>query len=220
MPVAVFTESRHPMDGLLEHDYQFSIDEVIIAANQSIAVGAPLGAIAVTGDLTLTGAIGSNNVGTSTIGSISGTSQSQNGVYNIVLISGGSTGEFEVQRPDGTVDGTGKIGTPYAGSIAFTISSAGTPTIGDSFTVTVTRPFDEAGEQFEPWSPTASDGSQVPTAIALYPAVTGSGQTTKIAALRREGAFRLSAVSWPVGATAAQQAFAQVQLAERKIALR
>ena len=55
-PVSVFNEAQHSFDGLLEALHQLSIDEVIIAQNQTILVGAPLGAIAVTGDLTVAGA--------------------------------------------------------------------------------------------------------------------------------------------------------------------
>jgi Bacteriophage lambda head decoration protein D len=220
MPVAVFTEAQHAFDGLLGDCHQTSIDEVIVGASQTVLAGTVLGAIAVVADETISGAVGAGNVGTSPIGSLSATTNSINGVYQIILLSTGTTAEFEVQNPNGQVDGAGKIGTPYAGAIDFTITSGGTPTAGDQFTVTVTRPFDEGGEQFEAWSPTATDGSQVPVAIALAPATTGAGQTAKIPVLRRIGAFRLSAINWPVGATAGQKAFAQQQLAAKDILLR
>jgi head decoration protein D len=196
MTATAFIEARHPMDGVLECLHQLSIDEVIIAQNQTILVGQVLGPLGVVADMTVVGAAGAGNVGTSTIGSISASTFAQNGVYNIVLLATSSTGEFEVQNPSGTVDGTGKIGTAYTGGVNFTITAAGTPTIGDSFTVTVTRPFDESGEQYEAWGPGAADGSQAAAAIALYPAVTGSGQTQRVAALRRDAAFRLSAVNF------------------------
>lgn len=220
MAVTAFTEAQHPMDGLLAALHQLSIDEVIIAQSQTILVGMLLGAVGVVADMTITGAVGAGNVGTSTIGSLSATSTSQNGVYTVELLATSSTGAFEVNKPDGTVDGVGKIGTAYAGSVNFTITAAGTPTLGDTFSVTVVRPFDEAGEQFAAWNPAATDGSQVPVAIALYPAMTGSGQTAKISALRRDGAFRLSAVNWKSGSTTGQQAFAQQQLAAKYIVLR
>jgi len=218
MAVTAFTEAQHPMDGLLEALHQLSIDEVIIAQSQTILVGMLLGTIGVVANMTLTGAVGGHNVGTSTIGSITGTTQSQNGVYSIVLLS---ATEFEVQRPDGTVDGAGAIGAAYTvGTVNFTITTGGTPTVGDLFTITVTRPFDEGGEQYEAWNPTATDGSQIAVGIALYPAVTASGQTARITALRRDGEFRLSAVNFASGATAAQKAFAQQQLAAKNIILR
>jgi hypothetical protein len=198
MTALVFTEARHPFDGLIEAVHHLSIDEVIVAQNQTIQVGTVLGSIGVTGNETLVGAVGAGNIGTCTIGSITATPSAINGVYNITLLQTSSTAEFEVGRPDGTIDGMGKIGTAYSGSIGFTITNGGTATIGDSFTVTVTRPFNEAGEQFEAWAPGAADGSQAAVSIALFPAVTSAGQTQKIAALRREGAFRASAVNFAV----------------------
>lgn len=204
MTATVFVEAQHPFDGLLAGDiHNLSIDEVIIAQNQVILEGQVLGPLGIIADMTLVGAVGAGNVGTSTIGSITGATNSQNGVYNIVLLATSATGALEVQKPDGTVDGVGKIGTAYAGSINFTITNGGTATIGDSFTVTVTRPFDEAGEQFKAWGPGATDGSQAASAIALQPAVTGSGQTQKIAALRRDAPFRASAVNFGSASIAA-----------------
>jgi hypothetical protein len=220
MAVTAFTEAQHPMDGLLEALHQLSIDEVIIGASQTVLVGMLIGAVGVPADMTLTGAAAAGNVGTSTIGSITGSSTSQNGIYTITLLATSSTGAIEVGRPDGTVDGIGKIGTAYTGGVNFTITAAGTPTVGDEFTITVVRPFDEGGETFSAWNPTATDGSQTPIGIALYPATTASGQTAKISALRRDGAFRLSAVNFASGATAAQKAFAQQQLAAKNIVLR
>lgn len=196
MAVTAFVEAQHPMDGLLSTQHQTSVDEVIIAASQTVLVGAILGPLGIVADMTLVGAVGAGNVGTSTIGSITGSTQSQNGVYNIVLLATSATGAFEVGKPDGTIDGVGKIGTAYTGGVNFTITNGGTATIGDTFSVTVTRPFDEAGEQFKVWAPGATDGSQVPSGIALYPAVTGAGQTAKISVLRRDGAFRQSAVNF------------------------
>lgn len=196
MAVSAFTEAQHPMDGLLEALHQNSIDEVIIASSQTILVGQVLGPLGIVADMTLVGAVGAGNVGTATIGTITGSTSSMNGVYNIVLLATSATGAFEVGKPDGTIDGVGKIGTAYTGGVNFTITTGGTPTLGDTFTVTVTRPFDEAGEQFKAWGPGATDGSQSANGIALYPAVTGVGQTAKISVLRRNGAFRLSAVNF------------------------
>lgn len=205
MAVTAFVEAQHPMDGLLDTLHNLSVDEVIIANNQTILVGQVLGPLGVVANMTLVGSVGAGNVGTATIGTISGTTQSQNGNYNIVLLATSSTGAFEVGKPDGTIDGVGKIGTAYTGGINFTITTGGTPTIGDTFTVAVTRPFDEGGEQFKAWSPGAVDGSAQALAIALYPAVTGASTTQKIAALRRDGVFRLSAVNFaPSSFTATQ----------------
>lgn len=205
MAVPAFTEAQHPMDGVISYDVRVSFDEVIIAQNQTILVGQILGPLGIVADMTLVGAVGAANVGTATIGTITGSTQSQNGIYNIVLLATSATGAFEVGRPDGTIDGIGKIGTAYTGGVNFTITTGGTPTLGDTFTVTVTRPFDESGEQFEAWAPGATDGSQSANCIALYPAQTGPSQTKKITAFRRVGEYRLSAANFASSSFTATQ---------------
>jgi len=200
MAVPIFAEDQHPFDGLLSELHQLSVDEVIIAQNQNINVGQVLGAIGVTANMTVSAAVaGANNVGTSTFGTITPSTVAQNGVYQVTVLTTLATSAFTVTRPDGTIDGTGKIGSAYTGQISFTLTAGGTPTDGDTYAITVTRPFDEAGEQYEAWGPGATDGSQVAVAIALQPVTTGAGMTQKIAALRRDGAYR--AVAAAFGAT-------------------
>jgi hypothetical protein len=220
MAATVFTEAVHPQAPLIQAVHNLSVDEVIIAASQTIVVGQVLGAIGVTASETISGAAVSGNAGTATIGSLSTNSAAINGVYNIVLLTAGATGEFEVQRPDGSVDGVGKIGTAYVGQINFTITTGGSPAVGDAWNVTVTRPFNEAGEQFEAWNPAATDGSQTASAIALYAVTTGAGVTARIAALRRDGVARSSDLTWNGSATATQISFATQQLAAKNIVLR
>lgn len=215
MTATIFTEAVHPMAPLIEAIHNLSIDEVVIAASQTIVVGQVLGSTGLTSAETIS-ASALTGTGTQTIGSLSTNDTAINGAYSVEQISGGATGEFEVRRPDGSLDGTGKIGTAYAGSINFTITTGGTPAVGDYFTVTVTRPFDEGGEQFEAWSPSATDGSQNASAIALYPVTTGAGVTARIAALRRDGTARSSDLTWASGATTAQIAYATQQLASSK----
>jgi hypothetical protein len=220
MTATVFTEAVHPMAPLIEAVHNLSIDEVVIAASQTIVVGQVLGSTGLTSTETISGAAAAGNVGTTTIGSLSTSASAVNGVYNVVQLTAGATGEFEVGRPDGTIDGVGKIGTAYAGSINFTLTTGGSPAVGDSFSITVTRPFDEAGEQFEAWNPANTDGSQSAIAIAMYPATTGAGQTARIAAVRRDATVRASDLTWNGSATAAQIAYATQQLAAKNIILR
>ncbi len=193
MVATVFTEAVHPMAPLIKKIHNLSLDEVIIAANQTIVVGQVLGQLGVTANFTTVGAVNANNVGTCTIGSISANAAAVNGNYQITLLQTSSTAEFEVSSPAGTIDGTGKIGTAYTGNgINFTITNGGTATIGDQFTVTVTTPFDEGGFQYKAWSPGATDGSQIAVGVALYPATTGAGVTAKITAAMRDSVVRLS----------------------------
>jgi hypothetical protein len=225
MTATVFTEAMHPMAPLLEAHHNLSIDEVIIAASQTIVVGQVLGAIGVAADETLTVAAAAGNVGDGTVtpdATAPVRSDAKDGAYSVVFLTTGATAEFEVTDPDGQVVGTGAVGTGFAGPIKFSIAddSSHHYTVGDRLTMTVLRPFNEAGEQFEAWSPTATDGSQTAVAVAMYPVTTGAGQTAKIAAVRRDAAVRASDLTWASGATTAQIQEGQNQLAKKSIVLR
>jgi hypothetical protein len=226
MTVAVFTEAQHPFDGLLENEHQLSIDEVTIAPSQTIVVGALLGAVGVVADMSATPGApvlgpGSSGDGVLTMDATAPIrSDAINGVYQVEFSGSGATATFNLIDPNGVDVGAGAVGTTFSGPLKFEIAddAAHHYNLGDVIPITVVRPL--YGEQFEAWSPTATDGSQVPVAIACYPATTGAAQTVKIAALRRNGSWRASAINWPNDATTAQREFAQQQLLERKIVLR
>lgn len=221
MNATVFTEALHPMEPIVAFEKGVSIDEVIVAASQTIVVGQVLGAVGVPANETATVAYGAGNTGNFTLGAVTIGSNALDGVYNGVMLTAGATAAFELQAPDGTVVGTGKIGTAFSGPISFTITAGGAAAVvGDTFNVTVLRPFNEAGEQFKAWNPAATDGSQVAVAVALYPAVTASGQTAKIAAMRRQGAVRGADLTWNGSATNNQIAEGVNQLARKNIVLR
>jgi hypothetical protein len=217
MTVPVFNEGQHAFDGLLEAIHQVSIDEVVLTGSQTVLVGNLLGAIGVSGEESSTNAPGAGNVGNGTLGAVTINSSAVNGIYAILFES---ATRFDVLSPDGTTT-SGTVGSAYVGELSFTFTAGGTAfAAGDTWTITVLRPFDEAGSQFELWSPTATDGSQFAVAIALQKFTTGLGLAPKIAALARQGAFRAIAVNYPTGTTLAQQAAAQQQLAAVGIILR
>lgn len=63
----------------------------------------------------------------------------QTGSYVVTLTATGATAAFSVTAPDGTVLPTGNVGTAYTSThLSFLVSSAGTMTSGDSYTVVVT----------------------------------------------------------------------------------
>lgn len=63
----------------------------------------------------------------------------QTGSYVVTLTATGATAAFSVTAPDGTVLPTGNVGTAYTSThLSFLVSSAGTMTTGDAYTVVVT----------------------------------------------------------------------------------
>lgn len=63
----------------------------------------------------------------------------QTGSYVITLLATSSTAAFSVVAPDGTALQNGAVGTAYTSNhVNFLISSAGTMTLGDAYTIVVT----------------------------------------------------------------------------------
>jgi hypothetical protein len=111
---------------------------------------------------TLTG--GTNNTGTSSVGSISLGLKAQIGNYTMALATTSQTSVFTVYDPSGEVAGTGAVGTAFTGAqINFTITAGGTATAGDAFVITV----GQSTGSFKLAVGSAVDGSQIPAAILV-----------------------------------------------------
>lgn len=91
-----------------------------------VAAGTPSGA-------------GNTGTGTITMADPALAQTAQIGTYTVQLVQTGTDlGLFQVDRPDGTVDGYAKVGVAYDGQIKFTIADGGTDfALGDKFTVAV-----------------------------------------------------------------------------------
>src|SRR5579885_2782922 len=91
--------------------------------------------------------------------------KAQAGDYKVIFDAAETNaGEFIVVRPDGSVDGKGKVGVAYAGQVKFTIADGATDFVaGDQFTLTVSV---AAGSgEYVAHDPAASDGSQVAAGV-------------------------------------------------------
>lgn len=81
--------------------------------------------------------------GTQTIGTMSAvqtpTLQTPAGVYTVTLTATSNTAAFNVTDADGSLIGTGKIGTQATmdNGLSFLVTAAGTPTTGDHATITL-----------------------------------------------------------------------------------
>lgn len=104
------------------------------AGDHGVVVGGTFAATAV-------GAADDGNVGAGAItASPAVAAGAKQGAYKIVQVSGGATGAFVVNDPDGIFVGNGVVGSEFVGGgLTFTISDPGAdPAVGDSYTVTVT----------------------------------------------------------------------------------
>jgi hypothetical protein len=135
------------------------------------------------------------------------------GDWKIVIIDPvTNAGKFEVLRPDGTLDGTGNVGTAYNGGINFTLSDATDFAAGDGFTVNVSY---AAGKKAI-HDPSATDGSEVADSI-LYADADGSDADVAIAVTARDAEVNKSELIWKSGMTDSQKAAALASLALRGI---
>lgn len=108
-----------------------------ILSGQDLAAGAVLGqitkAIAAAPIPTIVG------TGTGAMTLLTFGPDAQVGSYVIELLATSATAAFSVTAPDGTVLPNGAVGTAYVSShLSFLVSSAGTMTDGDTYTVVVT----------------------------------------------------------------------------------
>ena len=219
MAATVFTEALHPCAFIVSEaaSYQ-SRDAVTIATSQTIVVGQVLGASGVPGSETSAVTYGAGNTGNFTLGAVTIGAAALDGAYVGVMLTAGATAVFELQGPDGTVVGEGKIGTAFSGPISFTITAGGTAAVvGDAFTVTIAQAL--TAKLYKAWTPGATDGSQIAVGIAAYP-VTTTLATAKIMVLSRRAEVRQTDLTFASGATNAQIAEAVVQLDKRGITMR
>lgn len=115
------------------------------------------------------------NTGNGTISGISVGNEAITGTYRVEITAAAANGgSFEVSDPNGTVIGTGTVGTAFSASgLAFTLGDGSTDFIvGDAFTVAVNAglgeyvPYDDDG---------ANDGRRTAAGI-LYAAVDATSQ--------------------------------------------
>jgi hypothetical protein len=130
---------------------------------QPVNVGALLPRGSVLGQQTTSSinvAAGSSNHGNGTVGSLSLGATETFGAFALTALSATS---FSVTDPEGNALPNATVGTPYANAeINFTITAGGTAfAAGDTFTLTAL----EATGNYILSVKTASDGSQVPSAI-------------------------------------------------------
>lgn len=215
----VFIEPRHAGEFILsEANGHRSRENVIVAAEQAIEAGTILAFLAVVAGVTATVIAGAENAGNGTL-TMAGTpvsSKAKNGTY-VVIATSDTT--FAVEDPKGVNIGNATVGTAFNKEVKFTIAAGGTAfAAGDRFEVIVGV---EAGDyQAVAYNPDGDDGSEKPAAIAIYPALTGEGETVKIAALRRDAEVNTHCLAWPEEIVAEKKAAAISALAALGIIVR
>lgn len=131
------TETTHDAGFLLsEGNRTLSRKNAVLLSGQNLAAGAVMGQVnriqAAAPIPTIVG------TGTGAMTALSFGPDIQVGAYTITLLATSATSAFTVLAPDGTYLANGAVGTAYVSThFNFLISSAGTMTLGDAFTLTV-----------------------------------------------------------------------------------
>lgn len=223
--MTTLSEGRHAGGFILsEASGNRSRAALLIAASMTVLVGVVLGKVG-------------TNEGAVTVGSpsLAGTGNGvltkatpahgagvQEGDYKIHLTEKTTdSGQFQVVRPDGTIDGIAVVGVAYDGQVKFTIADGSTDfdqTSVFTLAVAIAAATDEGS--YKVLDLAATDGAETAAAIAIYPATTAADQTEKIAGIVRDAEVNGHELVWPVGITSDQKAAATAQLAAQGIIIR
>lgn len=215
----VLNEARHPGEFILsEGPRNYSRENALIGASQTILAGTILGAAVDTAGATAAVVPTAGNTGNGVLSRATPamSSKAKDGDYILTCTAAASNaGTFSVQTPDGREIGPMTVGVAFNKEIKFTLADGSTDfVVGDSF---IFRVGVENTEDiiFGALDLAATDGKAEAAAIAIYPAVTGVGETAKIAIIARQAEVNGKCLAWPDSISAAQKA-AIVQQLERK----
>lgn len=139
----------------------------------------------------------------------------------VVTITEAATdgGNFQVEAPSGEVIGLGSVGAAFADQIAFTIADGATDfAVGDTWTVTV-----EASDiAYSAHDTAGTDGEAIARAVLLTELVnsTESATTETAVIIARSAEVFADKLIYETGATTADKAAANAQLAASGIVVR
>jgi hypothetical protein len=188
--MAALTEARHAGEFIMnEGDGHYSREKITVLLGEGVLraghvlgkVLADKGAVTVgnpaftgTGNGVLTKATPAYGAGV------------QEGTYKVRLIEAGAdAGQFEVIRPDGTIDGHASVGVAYDGQVKFTIADGATDfSAAAQFTLAVTIADPTGAGKYRSADPTNTDGSEVAVAILLNGVDATSADVADVAIVR------------------------------------
>lgn len=189
-----------------------SRETVTIKSGADLLAGTVLGKITTGAQSVGAPAAFASNAGDGSPGTFTADAGAPAGDYKIVFIEPVTNlGTFQVFKPDGTLDGTGKVGTAYNGSINGTIADGTNDFVaGDGFTVTVS--YAAGSGKYAIHDPSASDGTQ--NAIAILYADAAAASADKVATITaRDTEVNASELVWKSGMTDNQKTAATTALA-------
>lgn len=221
----MLTETAHPGEFLLsEAPGALSRENIVIAASQTLESGTVLGQISVGAVTVSAGAAVSGTggtVGNGAIGAVTSDALAPAGDYTQVFVASATDlGTFQVFKPDGSLDGVGKVGVAYNGTLNFTQADGSADfVVGDYRRITVSYADAAAQDQYVMHDPEGTDGRQNAAGILWAAVTTGVDETAKAAAIVRNAEVIADRLVWD-DQDAGEKAAALAQLAANFIIAR
>lgn len=195
--VTPITETRHAEGFIVsEAEGRRSRDQGILIAGQKVTPGTVLGTVLGT---SAAAAALRTNAGNGTFGAITVEAPAIEGRYQLTMVD---ATHFAVRDPNGAELPEGQTGAAYAqGGLGFTLTAGGVAfAAGDAFDLNVSP----TGAGFATYDPTANDGREIATAIALSD-TDATNAAHKIGVLARDAEINVSELVWGANATTAEQ---------------
>jgi hypothetical protein len=220
--MAVITETVKRSGAYLGESAALNIvnEEIVILSGSGVVVaGTVLGQISEGGTQTVAAAVaGGGNTGNGTVGSLTGDAGAPVGTYTIEITEPASNGgTFRVEKPDGTLDGTGTIGVAYNGTLNFTVADGATDfAAGDRFSIAVSY---ASSSKYAPHDPAATNGSEVAAAILFHSVDATSGDVKTVATVRGPATIFEPYLTFKSGISAGDKTAAKAALRAKGMAV-
>ena len=209
-------EGRHPGELVMaEANGGRSRESLVIAPSQTIEANSIVCRQAAPDKITAAGSVGADNAGDATIALADPAVSEEAKAGRYKGIAKDAT-HVDWEDPDGQQVGTSVHGEAFDGPVKFTITAGETDTaVKDEFSIDVTAT--SGGFQHVAYDP----DSDAPIAgVAIYPAITGAGETKKIAAFCRKSTINGRTIAWPEDITLNQKTMAVAALRDLGIVVR
>ena len=223
--MTILTEGQHAGEFLVsEAEASRSREVITIGRSQTLVAGQVVALIpADTGAVTVgVPAFTGTGDGTCTLASPAYGTGVQEGTYIVRLLEGvAQGGNFQVIRPDGTIDGIAVIGTAYEGQVVFTLADGSTDFSDDAqFTIAVAIANATNSGKYVAFNHDGTEGSQIPGGILWDAVTTGAGADGSAVAIVRDAEVNGGDLVWSADIEAGEITTATTHLAALGIIVR
>ena len=223
--MTILTEGQHAGEFLVsEAENSRSREVITIGRSQTLVAGQVVALIPADTNAVTVGVpafTGTGN-GTCTLGDPAYGAGVQEGTYIVRLLEGvAAGGNFQVIRPDGTIDGIAVVGTAYEGQVVFTLADGSTDfSAAAQFTIAVAIANATNSGKYVAFNHDGTEGSQIPGGILWDAVTTGASADGSAVAIVRDAEVNGGDLVWPADIEAGEITTATTHLAALGIIVR